>query len=247
MKILIYDTETSGLYEPSMPSKHPDQPHIVQVAAQLVDAHCNVLEEFEAIVKPDGWTIPGEATEIHGITTERAMDEGFPEDEVLHQLLSMQSRASMRVGYNQPFDSRIVRIGLYRHARIALNPGLDPAYGHGIDDLGIPPDATDDELRELVADWWYYGVAQFDTMRAIASASGHKGRKYMKLAEAYEFCTGERMTGAHVAMNDVRATAKVLQYLLDHDHVRLGDEWIKGDLAFRGGKWREKFEARKRY
>lgn len=241
MKILIYDTETAGLYTPSMPSKDPAQPHVVSVAAQLVDAHCNVLEELDLMVKPDGWTIPAEAIEIHGITNERAMDEGIGEDEVLHQLLCLQAKADLRAGYNQPFDSRIVRIGLYRHARI------DPAYGHRIDDIAVPPGASEDELRELAADWWYYGVAQYDAMGPIGKLAAIPGRKRMKLAEAYEFCTGERMPGAHTAMGDVEGTRRVMQYLLDHDHVRLDREWADYDLAFRDKKRRDKIEARRRY
>lgn len=242
MRVLIYDCETTGLYQPSLPSAHPDQPHIVQAAAQLVDAHGNVLEEFEAIVKPDGWTIPGEATEIHGITTERALDEGFPADDVLHQLLCMQARATLRTGYNQPFDARIVRIGLYRHAR-----GLDAAYGHHIDAVATAPGPAIEALREAVADWWNYGIAQYDVMRTMKDIMQLPGRKYPKLAEAFAHATGETMVGAHTAMGDVDATRRVLQWLLDHDHVRLDADWALSDLAFRADKHRDKIEARKSY
>ena len=244
MKILISDTETAGLYTPSMPSKDPAQPHIVSVAAQLVDAHCNGLEELDLMVKPDGWTIPAEAIEIHGITNERAMDEGIGEDEVLHQLLCLQAKADLRAGYNQPFDSRIVRLGLYRHAR-----GLLREYGYGTDtDTAIGAvEPLVDAMREEVADWWYYGVAQYDAMGPIGKLAAIPGRKRMKLAEAYEFCTGERMPGAHTAMGDVEGTRRVMQYLLDHDHVRLDREWIGYDLAFRDKKRQDKLEARRRY
>ena len=58
---LFFDTETTGLPLFKEPSEHPDQPHLVQLAASLVDLDTRaVLSSIDVIVKPDGWTIPDE-------------------------------------------------------------------------------------------------------------------------------------------------------------------------------------------
>lgn len=59
--ILFYDTETSGLPLFHEPSEHPDQPHIVQLGACLVDPDTRrVISTIDLIVRPDGWEIPAE-------------------------------------------------------------------------------------------------------------------------------------------------------------------------------------------
>lgn len=84
---LFFDTETSGLPRWKEPSESPDQPHIVQLAAELVDLETReVLESMDVIVKPDGWTISAEMTAIHSITQEHALEVGIPEKDAIDQL-----------------------------------------------------------------------------------------------------------------------------------------------------------------
>ena len=68
--LFFYDTETTGIPNFKEPSEHPDQPHIVQIAAALVDDETRkTVSSINLIIKPDGWAIPEELTEIHGIST----------------------------------------------------------------------------------------------------------------------------------------------------------------------------------
>ncbi|HEY8351659.1 MAG TPA: hypothetical protein VIK87_03855, partial [Sphingomonadales bacterium] len=61
MRILFYDTETTGLPLFSEPSSDPRQPHIVQAAAVLVDAGTRkAISSINLISRPDGWEIPEE-------------------------------------------------------------------------------------------------------------------------------------------------------------------------------------------
>jgi len=51
---LAFDTETTGLPLFKEPSEHPDQPHIVQLAAVLVDLDTRrELASMDVIVKPE--------------------------------------------------------------------------------------------------------------------------------------------------------------------------------------------------
>ena len=78
--ILFYDTETTGLPDFKAPSEAPHQPHIVQLAALLVDPDSRqTIASMDVIVRPAGWTIPGEVAAVHGITTERAEAVGVQE------------------------------------------------------------------------------------------------------------------------------------------------------------------------
>lgn len=91
---IFFDTETTGIPNWKEPSEHPDQPHIVQLAAELVDLDTQeVLDSMDVIVKPDGWIISEEMTAIHGITNEHALEVGIPEELALDMLLAMRQKA----------------------------------------------------------------------------------------------------------------------------------------------------------
>jgi len=114
-KVIFYDTETQGIPLWKQPSGHPDQPHIVQLGACLVDVDTRkVLSTLDVMVRPDGWLIPDEVAAIHGITTEMAADLGVPESLAVEMLLDMVGSRT-RIAHNESFDARIVRIACMRH------------------------------------------------------------------------------------------------------------------------------------
>jgi len=116
MLILPFDTETTGKPIWKDRSGDKDQPHMVQLATILCDGKTGeVVETYEAIVKPDGWIIPQETIDIHGITNEQAMDEGVSELEALEGFLALYDRCGLRVAHNTTFDNRIIRIALKRY------------------------------------------------------------------------------------------------------------------------------------
>lgn len=72
--ICVFDTETTGFPNFKAPSDHPDQPHIVDICALLYTPEGDLVDSFEAMVRPDGWSIPNEVSVIHGITNEMALE-----------------------------------------------------------------------------------------------------------------------------------------------------------------------------
>lgn len=109
-----YDTETTGLLDWKSPSGSDSQPHIVQLAALLVDNTTRkTVASMDVIIKPNGWVIPEEVSAIHGITTAHALAVGIPEQEAIAMLLELRADHE-RVAYNKTFDQRIVRIALKR-------------------------------------------------------------------------------------------------------------------------------------
>lgn len=74
MRILFFDTETTGLpINWNAPvSDLNNWPRLVQLAWQVYNENQKLIEEYNFIVKPKGFSIPLEASNIHKITTEMA-------------------------------------------------------------------------------------------------------------------------------------------------------------------------------
>lgn len=114
--LLAYKTETTGLPVYKLPSSDPSQPHLVQIAALLVDTETRqVVEELDVIVHPDGWTIPDDSVTLHGITTDHALEHGIAEVKALDRLMALHELAAERVAHVESFDMRMVRIALKRY------------------------------------------------------------------------------------------------------------------------------------
>ena len=65
MTTILFDTETTGLLQPSI-NELKAQPYIVEFYAVKIDDDFNVLGEFESYIKPP-IPIPPEVSKIHGI------------------------------------------------------------------------------------------------------------------------------------------------------------------------------------
>lgn len=113
---LFFDTETTGTprnYKAPV-TDSSNWPRLVQLAWIMADKNGNVVKKKSVIIKPDGFSIPSDASAIHGITTERALREGKPLKEVLDEFTTDLSFASQIVGHNIDFDQHIVGAELYR-------------------------------------------------------------------------------------------------------------------------------------
>jgi len=107
---LFFDTETTGL---PLNWKAPvtdlnNWPRLVQLAFLYYDHNGNKISGGDFIVKPEGFTIPTDATRIHGISTERAINEGKSLKIVLQDFQSMINEAEVLVAHNMKFDEKIV-------------------------------------------------------------------------------------------------------------------------------------------
>lgn len=114
--LLSFDTETTGIPDWKIPSGDESQPHVVQLAAALFDKDTRqVTQGMDVIIRPDGWVIPDEVSEIHGITTEMAMDVGISEKLALEMFMELWN-GRKRIAFNTTFDNRIIRIATKRYS-----------------------------------------------------------------------------------------------------------------------------------
>lgn len=188
---IFFDTETTGLPQFKEPSEGESQPHIVQLAAHLVDIDSRkIIQSMDVIVKPDGWVIPDEVSEIHGITTEYALQVGIPEKQAVEMFLALWG-GRKRIAHNTTFDNRIIRI------------------------------ATKRFCEEQVIDAWHTGEYQCTgalTKPIMQMLPKNKyGYKMPKLIEAYKHFTGKELQNAHSAIADVNACMEV--YFAANDYL----------------------------
>ena len=82
---LVFDTETTGLPKRwDAPVSDTDNwPRCVQIAWQLHDDMGGLVEHQDFLVVPQGYEIPFDAEQIHGISTGLAKEKGRPLQDVL--------------------------------------------------------------------------------------------------------------------------------------------------------------------
>ena len=180
---LIFDTETTGLprnYN-APPSDLDNWPRMVQIAWQLHDPSGKLLHHRSVIIQPTGYTIPFNAVQIHGITTERAQEEGEDLAAVLTEFSEVVSRCNYLCGHNIGFDVNILAAEFLR--------------------CGLP----DFFLGKSVIDTKNDQTTQF-----CALPGGRGGKfKWPTLTELYSKLFNQVFEEAHNAAFDVQATARV--------------------------------------
>ena len=116
MHFFFFDTETTGLPRQwKAPVEDLDNwPRMIQLAWLLYDEDGNEIIRSNDIVKPEGFRIPKAASAIHGITTEKAMEEGVELGDVLRKFTYALDGADYLVAHNIEFDDKIVGAELLR-------------------------------------------------------------------------------------------------------------------------------------
>lgn len=193
MKIMVMDTETTDLPLWGEPSEDPRQPHLVQYTAVLTDAATQQELEFvDMLIKPEGWTIAPGAAKAHGITSEKAIAEGRPEADAVAAFVAMAAKSDLVVGYNVPFDLRMMRIAMLRY---------------GFDKPGVDQWAKDN-VRKHCCQVQATPLCKLPPTDKMMAA-GRRTWKTPSLAEAVKALLGEDMDDAHDLRVDVLYTQRL--------------------------------------
>ena len=129
MKIIVFDTETTGL--PKSRTITPNTihlwPFIVQFSYIIFDTDTNtMLKSYDAIVKLKPYNvISKDSIEFHGITQEISESKGINIDTVLFAFISDMRNADMIVAHNVEFDLNMIRVELLRLEQGALDLELE--------------------------------------------------------------------------------------------------------------------------
>ena len=185
--ILCFDTETTGLPNYKTPSEGDDQPHIMEIAAHLIDSDTlEIVDAMNTLVKPvddKPWIIAPEAFEAHKLTMEMVMDTGIPEDKMLEQFMAMYDRCSLRTAFNTTFDNRLIRVAQKRYMPTA---------------------------EDVMEEWKSNKDRYYCTM---IHAGKVMGGKWPKLGEAVKFFFNREHLDAHRAQPDMLAASDLYFHL----------------------------------
>lgn len=190
--ILFFDTETTGFFQDRLPVDHPDQPYIVQLAAQLCHNDGKPVAGFSLIVDPGVGeiSIPARAAEVHGITDEIAVQFGVSTEFALSAFTHLYQRADVVCTHNIKFDRGVIEAAISRHYRkvMPLRKTLFCTMEAASPIINLPPT---------------------DRMKA----AGFTKPKPPKLEECIKHFFGEELVDAHDAMADVVACRRVYLHL----------------------------------
>jgi DNA polymerase-3 subunit alpha len=127
---LIFDTETTGLPKKwNAPITDTDNwPRCIQIAWQLHDIYGELIEHQDFLIQPEGFNIPYDSEQIHGISTQLAKEKGEKLEDVLAIFNETLSKSKFVVGQNVNFDLNIIGCEFYRkgiNSKINNLPVLD--------------------------------------------------------------------------------------------------------------------------
>ena len=190
MLILVYDCETTGLVK-GLDYTNPNMPLLASITTILYDdeAH-HIVSSINAMVKPDGWTMPEEAGRVNGLTDEVLLKLGVPSLALLPACIALMFKADLRVAHNAEFDAKVIAAALWRH---------------------IIKEDSETKAHEVVKHW--LELPSYCTMQASKNIVNAKnklgGIKYPKLTEAYKFFFDRELDRAHSANADAVAALEI--------------------------------------
>lgn len=113
MKVLVFDTETTGLPKERFASFKDTHlwPHVIQLCAVMFDTetHC-LTKECNIIQIADNVELESKSVEIHGITREKSQTEGIPIGDAMRSFSSLSRQADVIVAHNIRFDKSMLMV-----------------------------------------------------------------------------------------------------------------------------------------
>lgn len=187
MKALIFDTETTGMIKRKEEVWHPDQPHIVQLAAVVVETDkWEITTRFSTLVRlGKGVEIHPKAEEVHGISAETCSKYGLDAGFACATFNELCGLSDVLVAHNLDFDLHVLRSAFWR-------------LGH-----------TDETEHKRTC------CTMKSSTNILKLPGKFNGYKWPTLAEAYLHFVGEELEGGHDAMVDVMACGDVYHELVE--------------------------------
>ena len=185
---LIFDTETTGLPKRwNAPITDTDNwPRCVQIAWQLHDAMGNLIENDNFLIQPDGFNIPFDSEQIHGISTDLAQSDGISIHEGLNRFHTVLQKSKFVVGQNVGFDINIMGCEFHRY--------------------GIENNLTELPVLDTCT----------EKTALMCKIPGGRGGKFKlpTLTELHQHLFGNAFNEAHNATADVEATTRCFLELI---------------------------------
>jgi DNA polymerase III epsilon subunit-like protein len=199
--IFCLDCETTGL--------ETIDSWIVQLAWQVYSPKADLLSEKNYIIKPfrDNFIMPEEAFKVHGISTEKVMREGKPFIEIFQEIQQDMKTCQTIIGHNVWFDLNF----LFKNVEIYFNSDFKKFWEHVNDDFNIFCTMSDPRI--------VYFCQLPQKSKHWRNNHQYKDPKLQELHQ--KLFNNESFSGAHDALNDVKATAKCFFELVKLNVIKL--------------------------
>jgi DNA polymerase III epsilon subunit-like protein len=119
MKVLVFDTETTGLPEENNVSILDTfrWPYIIQLSFIYYDTEINdAIDYYDSIIKlPENIMIPEDSIKIHGITNKTMREKGISIRTALKKFNDILKECDIVVGHNISFDKRMIMVECIRN------------------------------------------------------------------------------------------------------------------------------------
>lgn len=184
MKILVFDTETTGLPERGAPIIAVHRwPYIVQLSYLIFDTNDNkIIETVDNIIKlPDGVKITPESENIHHISNKMVKKKGVSIKDELIKFNERLVEVDMIIAHNIIFDKNIIKVESIRNNIISNFT----CNRHKIQEYCTMMNSI--ELCKIVRHY----------------KNGNEYYKYPKLMELHEYLFNTIPDGLHNSMVDI--------------------------------------------
>ena len=192
--IIFFDIETNGLIKKRGRGENhldADYPNIVELSWAIYDERQNLDTKITFIVKPDGkFTIPKDAENVHGISTQQAESEGIEIKSALIAFITAADKCQILSAHNISFDLPIIKTECSRN---------------GIDCTSLGAKKQICTMKSSIS------------LCKIRGATG--GYKFPKLEELYKYLFAKDVTQIHRAEDDVRILALCFFELLKRNII----------------------------
>ena len=212
MKVLVFDTETTGLpagYNSPL-TDLSKWPYIVQLSFIVFDTlKKEILDYTDHIIKldPDVLITP-ESVAIHQITMERSQMSGIPIKQALREFNAVMQDVDLVVGHNIQFDKNLLTVEFNR------NKIKNSLYRDG---HPVPEFCT---MKKTV------GLCKLPFVNSPTAM----GYKWPTLSELHSYLFNTNPRGTHNAITDVMICLRCYVYL-QHKYDIAFDEEVK--IVFR--------------
>ena len=191
---LIFDTETTGLVNWGI-EPGLSRTRIMQLGALLLTPDFDEIASFCSLIQlPEGTEVSQGAFEAHGISLAMCQQFGIPIESALSIFDEFAKLADYMVAFNLKFDTYLLSTEMLLSGR--------PLYNIANGSQGI---------CAMLASTKPCGLTQTSSSKP----------KWPKLQEAVRILLKEEMQNAHSALVDCRYTGRILQFLLQNNHIAL--------------------------
>ena len=225
MKLMILDTESTGLIDKNVPLVYANLdkfPYIVQLSYIIIDTdeyHIDTI--YDKIIKmPEGVIISDESAKIHGITNHMSKTLGATIHKVMCEILVNSDQVDMVVCHNTEFDLTLLKVEVMRE---------------------IINDATSEAARDLYKKSLDYLLTMKNTFCTMKESvdlcniertnSRGKYLKYPTLAELHNKLFDQEPKNLHNSLNDVCITARCFFKLKHNIDIRDVNSYLNHKIA----------------